>query len=388
MKKYINFRKCAVICFAILAFTGCKKFLDEKQDNSFTVPQSLGDLQMLLDNYTSMNTGYPSQGELAADNYYLATADYNALTDNSFKNYYTWQADDMRVTEWSSTYRTILYANTVLDEYHKFIETADDQVTANKIRGAALFFRANAFYLLAQAWAPVYDSSNAASSFGIPLRVSADIGVVSTRATVKEVYDRIIADAKEAAGLLDTVKPYPNRPTRQAAFGLLARTYLSMGAYQEAKLYADSALTLGSTLINFNSLNANSTVPFARFNAEVVFPAISAVSVVLTPARAKVDSNLLRSYHINDLRRTLFFRLTNGNYVYKGDYNASNNGTSYVGLTRPELYLIKAEAEARLGAGNHTSRTTPSGVMVARPCAMAADVEVLTARAYREVRRR
>lgn len=355
-----------LLLLLILATISCEKFLDEKQDNKFTIPQSLNDLQLLLDSYTIMNSGYPVQQEVAADNYYLTTADYNALTDNTFRNYYSWQKDDLRMLDWNNTYRSVLYANTVLEEAPKFIHTEQDEKIAGPLKGAAFFYRANAFLIVAQVFAPTYDSSLAATQSGIPLRLTADINAPTTRASVQQTYQQILADFKMAAALLDTLQKYSNRPTRQAAFAGLARCLLIMGNYQQAALYADSALQLKSDLINFNTISSSASNPFPRFNKEVIFPCISGTAQPLTPARAKIDTTLFAQYLLNDLRRTLFFKKnSNGSYAFKGDYNASNNGSTFLGYTTGELYLIKAECYARLGDLN-TAMDALNTLMVTR----------------------
>src|SRR5688572_22904855 len=60
--------------------TGCKKFLDEKPNITDVVPHSLNDLQTLLDNTSVLNSnGVNGYAELVADNYYVATADYQSM---------------------------------------------------------------------------------------------------------------------------------------------------------------------------------------------------------------------------------------------------------------------------------------------------------------------
>lgn len=336
-----------LVVFILPSLTGCKKFLDEKQDNKFTIPQTLADLQMLLDNYTAMNTGYPYQTEVAADNFYLTTTEFNALSDNTQKNFHTWQKENLRLADWAQMYKLVLNANTVLEYADELIFLPADIEVAKKLKAAALFYRANAFYILAQVYAYPYDE-NTNTPYGIPVRLSADINTISVRASVIETYNCIIGDLKGAAIGLDTVRPYPNRPTKTAAYAALARCYLSMSDYTYAGLYADSALQINNNLINFNTLSTTAANPFARFNKEVIFPAISSTANCLAPARAKVDTALFRSFHVNDLRRVLFFKLnSNGSAAFKGDYNAANNGSVFLGYTIGELYLIKAEALAR-----------------------------------------
>src|SRR5690606_4378892 len=163
------------------------------------------------------------------------------------------------------------------------------------------------------------------------LRTDADISVPSTRATVKETYDRIIEDLLEALPMLPLKPLYKTRPSKPAAFALLARTYLSMRDYDNALKYSDSCLKLYDTLIdykvNFSSIPPASVYPFERFNAEVIFHSISArqpVDLLFTPAYARIDSTLFSSYDSSDLRKEIYFRVRESNpmtYSYRGSYD-------------------------------------------------------------------
>lgn len=342
------------LCGSILLFTSllsCKKFLAEKPDATLAVPSSLTDLQLLLDNYGIMNASYPYSAELQSDNYYLTTADWQALTNTSQKAEYIWQKDDASVTEWSAAYRTVFYANTVLDALPTISYKTTEASRASRISGAALFYRAHALYALAVLYAPPYVASTAATLPGLPLRTSADFNGVSTRASLQSTWNAIRSGYEEATALLPVAESSPNRPTRPAAWAGLARTCLSMSDYAGAERAADSALALNSTLLDYNTLSAAAALPFTRFNAEVLFPSVSTAAPPLAPARAKIDSVLYSSYASNDLRKALFFK-SNGNstYAFKGSYDASNTGLVFTGLTTAECYLIKAECAARRGA--------------------------------------
>ncbi|WP_400262957.1 RagB/SusD family nutrient uptake outer membrane protein [Sphingobacterium sp. SG20118] len=128
-------------------------------------------------------------------------------------------------------------------------------------------------------------------------------------------------------------------------------TYLVIGKFEEAYLYADSCLQLKSELMDFNGLNKNRNLPIDQFNVEVLFPAISATAGPMSLNNGLVDSMLYRSYVSTDLRKAIFFQENTyplDSYGYKGSYD---NGMAnlFVGLTTSEVYLIKAEAAARTG---------------------------------------
>jgi starch-binding outer membrane protein, SusD/RagB family len=345
--KYHNLLPLAIFIFLLAS---CKKYLDEKPDKEMTVPATLTDLQRLLDNYGIMNAAFPYSGELLADNYYLTTADWSSLSNTTLKNYYVWQKDDQSTAEWATTYRVVFYANVVLDELAKMEPGTKDSATVNSIKGEALFFRGFAHYALCQLFAPPYDSATAAGKMGIPLRLSSDFTLPSVRATVEQSYRQVVDDLKRAALLLPAAQPSVNRPSAAAAYAALARIYLATGAYAKASFYADSSLQLYRSLIDFNTLNAAAAIPIARFNPEVLFPAVSTAPSNLSPSRAKVDTVLYAAYADDDLRKKIFFKTnSNRSVAFKGSYDGSNNGAVFSGLTTSEMYMTKAEALARLG---------------------------------------
>lgn len=337
------------ICFLLLAVfnTSCKKTLDAKPDLKLSVPQSLDDLQAILDQ-TSTTGVEPSASEAASDNYYITTAGFNALVASANRAIYTWQDGDLFAgvtSDWGIAYRRIYYCNTALDELKNIQH--NDQAGFNNIKGQALFKRAKSFWHVADIWALAYDSITASSDLGIPLRLNSNFNEPSVRASVKESYQRIISDLKEAAFLLPVTPLHPIRPCKPAAFALLSRVYLAMRNYRDAKLYADSAIALFPALLDYNSLSNSPVYPFSNPNAESIYVSSSGGSLLST-TNFKVDSNLYALYAANDLRKILFFKsLGNNQYSFRGSY-ANSNG-HFSGLSSSELYLTRAECNARAG---------------------------------------
>lgn len=346
----VKFHLAIVLLFSAFFLASCKKYLNEKPNGSLNIPQTLNDLQLLLDNYGTMNGSFPSSTEVLADNYYLTPSDFNSVSNVSLRNYYTWQKDDQYAGEWSTAYRVVFQANVVLDELSRMSYPVSEQSAANNIRGSALFFRAFSFYSLSQLFAPPYDSATAYGLPGIPLRLDPGLREQSVRASVQQSWLQVLNDFKLALQLLPSSSVFRNRPTKWAAYAALARVYLAMQQYNKALYYADSALQLNSTLIDFNTLSTTAAIPLPRFSAEIIFPAVSLSPQPLSPSRAKVDSVLYASYLGNDLRKTVYFKSNgNGTFSQKGNWDGSTSGAVFSGLTTSELYFIKAEALARLG---------------------------------------
>lgn len=342
-----------ISCVLVLvSISSCENFLDEKPFKSMAVPRSLDDVQALMDNRNVMNFQTSNLPEVLADNYYATATHWLGSTDDARMNY-IWHPESQS-TAWNNIYQGLIYyANIGLDLLESLEISDDEQSRKSQLMGAALFYRSFGFYELAQLFCRPY-SSTASTDNGLPLRTKADVNLPFPRATVAETYDRIISDLKRAVLLLPSETIYPTRPTKAAAYALLARCYLSMRSYGDAGLYADSCLMMKNELIDYNQLS-NSAGPFRRFNEETIFYSFCGSTLgILHSTRGKIDSNLYASYHEDDLRKRLFFQANtganSGTYRFKGCYDGDYfpNGV-FNGLATNEMYLISAESHARTG---------------------------------------
>lgn len=329
----------------ILIFFGCKKFLDKKPDQKLAVPTTLSDLELLLNSYETLNCWYPVIGQVASDDYYVTDASFNSLTERDRKFYLWEKCDDVRA-DWSLTYRAIFTSNIMLETLNTI--SSSDKDRAAFVKGNALFIRAFHHFMLAQLFCRPYDRSSSVKDEGIPLRLQSDISLLPTRASVEDTYTSILSDLHQAVRLLPHEVAVKYHAGQAAAYGLLSRVYLSMRKYEQAGLYADSALQISNTLMDYNELNAGATIPFSRFNNEVIYGAESFNSPVLIQSRANVDTNLYASYAGNDLRKQIYFRtLPDGSHSFKGNYTGSNAAPLFVGIATDELILNRAECAAR-----------------------------------------
>jgi len=336
----------------LLCSPGCEKYLQEKSDRKLVVPSTLKDLQSILDHYSKNVFSEPGSGEVSSADYYLTDAHYNALSRGSLKRMYTWENNNLfepASNEWTYGYTSVYSANAVLMDIDK-VETNRSNINDwNDIKGQALFIRAKAHLKMAFIWTLAYDEGTADTDLGLPLRLTTDFNEESKRSTLRQTYDQIIADLKESARLLPTIPIHAVRPSKPAAYGLLARTYLSMRKYEEAGLYADSCLQLYNTLIDYNTLNVSANYPFRQFNEETIHFGVIGTPAPINPSRAKIDPELYAVYADNDIRKAAFFRRnTDGlTYAFKGNYTGTL--APFDGVSTNEIYLIRAEANARKG---------------------------------------
>lgn len=348
--KFINKApKYAAIFLIILLANSCKKFLSKKNNDNITVPTTLADLQALLDDVFIMNSATPSFGEASATDYFLPSWLIEYLPVE-YQYYYTWQPIDYFGGDWHTPAQPIYNSNLCL-QYLGSMENNNQQAW-NRIKGSALFYRSYYFLGLLWDYAKAWDNETSASDLGIMLRTSPDFNKLYKRSSVKECYEKIIADVKEASQLLPPLPSVATRPSKVAAFGLLARTYWSMRDYDNALLYADSCLMLKNDLMNFNNtaeVDISSNTPFKVLNRETIFYSVMNRNGmgICYPFIALVDSVLYRSYDSNDLRKEAYFRPNSGYYQYKGSYVSNPVNDLFTGIATDEIYLIRAECLIR-----------------------------------------
>jgi hypothetical protein len=355
--KQIN-RFTGITCLLVLSLAcGKKAFLDAKPDRSLAELQTIQEFQALMDNDGNMNGATtvgltPQLGEIAADNYFVSDADFNTRFRSMYQNAYSWSHDlysaGDAVYDWDFPYRSVLSANIALEGLSR-LDRAAAPAAWDNVRGSALFYRGHIFYHLAQVFAPPFDSATAETAWGIPLRATSSVAEKTERAHLGPTYRTILAELAEAATLLPETGLYKTRPSRVAVWGLLARIHLSLRHYDSAGYYAGKYLAVQNSLLDFNTLSASGLFAFPRFNTEVTFHCNGANGDdnPLRPGRNQPDTFLYRSYAVNDLRRTLYFKVNSGVLTFTGSYDGS--ASLFTGIATDEIYLTRAESRARLG---------------------------------------
>ena len=339
-----------------------KDALDQKTISTLAIPSTIDDYQQLLDgleggNQINAPSLYSARtlGDYLADETYVSDANFNSYFSGSpfIKGVLTWDKNMFTSltssAEWDRAYQGVLYTNLALEGLAKITPDAGNQKAWNLAEGIALFIRGQLFYNIAQFWSPLYNPATAATDKGIVLRLSSDADAVSTRATVKDSYAQILKDLQASVPLLPdnsslNTQVSKVRPSKAAAYGMIARVYLAMGDSANVFKYADSALQLYSALMDYNTLTG-----FDNFNAETVYSSMDLSGTIGgVYGRWYVDSNLIALYDANDLRKSLYFvnnSYTQGN-VFVGDYSRNYY---FTGIAVDELYLLRAEASARMG---------------------------------------
>jgi starch-binding outer membrane protein, SusD/RagB family len=250
---------------------------------------------------------------------------------------------------WSSAYIGINRANYILDA----IADVGDLTDAKKAqyRGEVLWIRGLSYFLLAKYYG------------GVPLiehpTETIDESVQVERATLPETYAFIVKDLEEAATLLPAARAN-GRATKGAANALLARVYLEMGQYAQARdkatlLINDAQYRLVANYETLWNGSKNTTesiyeVQFTTANSNSVafwfYPTPLGGRLGFAPTPALYDA-----YEAGDTRRasSIATHTTGQRYGFKFRQVASGNENIPV-VRLAEMYLIRAEANARLNA--------------------------------------
>ncbi|GAB3420492.1 RagB/SusD family nutrient uptake outer membrane protein [Niabella aquatica] len=147
---------------------------------------------------------------------------------------------------YESLYAGIERANMLLENVDK-ANTTD--AVKNEVKGQALFLRAYYYYLLADMYGDVpFKLTSSKSPAEPPL----------PQTPAKQIFEKVVADMKEAAGLVVPSVTYGGKISKSAVQGILARVLLKMagypfndtGKYEEAKAYCDSVITSGLHELN------------------------------------------------------------------------------------------------------------------------------------------
>ena len=342
MKFYIKYLLLTLVLFS------CDDFLEEKPSKDIVVPTNLEDLQAIIDNNGVMNltTGLAT---LSADEQTLTDIGWAALASEIERNAYIWAdnffAGESFTAEWDTPFRVIYYSNVVLDQLSN-LDQSTNMADYNNVRGSALFFRAYANYQLLELFTPAYDKTQASGVLGVPIKNTPFIDEAFDRGSQQDSFDHLMADLEEAYGLLPETALFKTRPSKLVVDALRARIYFDIGEYGLAESYAEKVLAKSSELIDFNTLTTAGLISFPRFSSEVIFHSYTIAYSYRTNVNLVVRKDLYDSFQDNDLRKSIYFRIRQGNVNFFG--NLTGNLALFTGFSVSEMMLISAEAKARI----------------------------------------
>lgn len=386
--KNLNIFKTAICATAILSLSACDDWLNNKP-KGYTIPETYEDYQQLMNSqylYRSLDV-YPifitDDLQLVAKGTCPEFPDFEfADKSEEMKNLYMFNHGQIFTPGdndgiWEDAYSNIYTYNAVINNV--LSSTGGSDISRKRLWAEALVGRAFEYLNLVNLYANHYDASTAETDYGVPLVLSEVItGEKYKRATVAEVYKQIKDDLDQAVPCLGETVSHSFNPTQSVGYAFLSRMYLYMGRYEDALSNANLSLEQNDKLLDYKnykaiqgqwgrlvSLDGKEEFPDEHNNVENVYTRLfNGTSYLFKQVAASEE--LLETFERNlpedgeDMRMSLFFAKDKFNpYTNGGDYENFPGYTIFapyiemnIGFSTPEVYLIAAECEARVGDKN------------------------------------
>jgi starch-binding outer membrane protein, SusD/RagB family len=384
--KYI--KTFSLLMALVVSSTSCQKVLDVEPKYSLDGSQiftTINDYQFALTGAYSLfrQIGYYGNGsattgawstlpDMMGEDLLQTTEDLanNAtLTNYSFS---TLESDIL--TMWQSAYRVVAQANLVLRNIEQFNATQPKAV--NRIKGQALAIRALAHFDLLRYWGSDYDRNS--SGLGVPYVTVVDQESKPARLSVKDTYDRILADLTTAETLLQDVDAPINTASSKAGIDLngvraiLARVNLYAKNYAAAETYASQVITAVplATRANFPGIWTDASVSeviwSVAFSAGEGSPANNLITSSTNRNQYKPTQPIIDLFtdKVNDVRYSVYIASRNTGASspvvtdpastitrkivnkFTGKGTNTDNVVNWKAFRTGEMYLIRAEARA------------------------------------------
>ena len=361
-------------CFVLITLNSCtKNFLDVEPKGKL-IAKNTGDYDLMFNNNTLVVPSPPTDGQMALgdevtiiDPYY-AQASLRELRLFRYEDVVYEANED--AAEMTALMKQLYTYNKIVGEVMGSQGGTEQQKTA--LKAEAMLNRAWIYFMLNNYYGKPYNVSTAAADLSFPIITAADVTTTSfKRATVQQVYDFIISDLQTAIEGLPVSPLGRTRGAKAAAEGMLGKVYVFMGKYTDGLVQFNNALAhlpsnYGVRLYDYNVTMA----PNGPWGYNPVTSPLSFVSG--TPNLPDHEENLLARQIINnysfispvlllnkqaaelygstDLRLRFYTRRSFGaavDFTVPGVLRRNGPPASQIGLTLPDIYLLRAECKAR-----------------------------------------
>ena len=378
--KTFNQKGFLIIALLVIFTSACKKdlqpFDSKSNENSLATPE---DLQTATyGTYAGLvHADYTRFGhilsEYPSDNVALSGTTTDPLYN--IYNYTDFPGNNITTSFWRQAYKVIFSANQIIEKINEGESPVLDQ-----LKGENLYLRAMAHFNLVRFFGRPY-AQGAGNNPGIVIVNSTTGETLPPRSSVKEVYDFMIDDLLKAATLMNSEKN-SRFASKEVAYALLARLYLYKEDNAKAMEYANLVISSNRYRLLATAAYKSYFTAVPESNTETIFAirhtqadnrlkaAIGSMyfndpvsqSTGWGEMYASVAYIKLLDTYPNDARHSFIqLQLTatgdtlkRGNVpkYYVNKYNWQEgiaNLSSPVFLRLAEMYLIRAEANAKLG---------------------------------------
>lgn len=361
--KEISF-KYLIACLmgSVLMFASCDDYLNE-QPKGKSIPETLDDYASFLLYEYGMHRYPAGQAEILMQDQYCSASTLS--NDPLYAANYNWDTSIDRIY-WNNSdedtyytaYGTIGTCNLIIEDV---FETTDaTEAEQREVWAYAKVMRAMSYFLVTNYYADTYNASTAATKLSVPLITSSEVNAYYYQATLQEIYDFMIQDVTEALDYLPNEGTTILHPGKGAAYAFLARVYLQMMDYDQALQYANLALAINDELYDWNEFyteNSNTIEDasnYTRMSSPLGFDCVENYcfnhgSVYYSTSLVSLPTWRGDGFEENDARFLSCWKTRDygGGTVYL--YSMLTGYFNYGGIRTPEVYLIKAECQARAG---------------------------------------
>lgn len=351
MKKYL-------IILSILVFSSCNDFLDVLP-KGMVIPKSVEDYELILNNGGgSMTNAVYMSPEVYMPISFLSTSDYN------YRTAYKWDEHQYLRNQtdgnWNGLYSRIYQLNEIINNIDKAESTTLNENLRKYVKGQALADRGKCYFALINLYSNHYTGKNR-DDLGVPLLLVNDINAKSSRATLGAVHDRVISDLKASLENLPVSIDYraKMRANKTTAYAFLSKVYLFKNDIDSAMYYISKCDLSKLTLYNYNDylrpqeeiydIFNKSTLPrWSHEDEEILWE--GGITSNFWYLKICYSDELVKLFDKeNDLRFYIWATKVDraGNELPAYRYTAIRSRS--FAATSPEMFLLRAECNARLG---------------------------------------
>jgi hypothetical protein len=374
MKTYKIYLYGTLLILLIFSLSSCKKGFLEIDPKGKLIAKTTNDYNLLLNNPYFTVVGVDGQ-VFMGDEVTVAKPFYDNMIELRGRKYFQYLDDVYEPiedgAEITSLTKQLYTYNVIINE----VMASQDGTTQDKLsyKAEALVSRAWIHFMLINYYGKPYNEVSAANDPGFPIMATADVTQTKfNRASVKAVYDFMISDLQTAIPDLPISGGNRTRVCKAAAEALLGKVYLFMGKYAEGIVQMNNAFTHLPTAYPVNLYDYNTTLapggawgynaassPLTFIlgeltvtnNPEVIFAKQLANNYTSFSTDLLLSKKAYELYGSSDQRLKFYSRFGYGGVAIKTPdvYRKIGLYGVQLGMTLPEMYLMRAELRARTG---------------------------------------
>lgn len=367
MKKLIY--QIIIMAVGMLSTTGCDSYIDITPKGAITVDSVSQYYELIVNPMRCYNVA----------SFYMLSDDAWAKESNILGNENR-SFDGINFTFNEQAERTLLADNNLYTNIYAYImrenlviDNADNAVGDESLRmlakAEARVLRAWDHFVAVNLYAKSYTPATAAQDGGVCIIRSCDLEATPSKSSVADVYSFIISELEAAVPLLQEHPVNIYHPNKAYGYGLLSLVYLFHRDWEKARDAAKQSLEFNSALVDYNEIPSSGFYSFRNYANENNPEVLSymwmgsgwTTEVVALYAHGQISPELVGLFDTeNDLRYSKFMRQSGASITSYFDtgsgaaiWTPATDCTRFtymtVGLRTAEVYLILAEAYARLG---------------------------------------